>query len=181
LGVVSISNYHLSKRAKIFSGIAAVLFLWLLFEKYAEDILCREGDKIIECAYRHPSIRYFGEYQNYPILDQALDDINRDPCSDIDFLTATLAVGIDYLPMNAHYSEEMSEKVDRLLVLNPECFLKAVGQMKPELRAQFAYPLKLINNDKVNFQSGGIVALRKFLNRPEYHGVISDMTRSLEK
>lgn len=179
--MVSLSNFRFSRRAKIFIGITTVLFLWFLFEQYAEDILCRDGEKIIECAYRHPSVRYFGDYQNYPVLDEALKQITKAPCSDIDFLTATLAVGIDYVPMHAHYSEEMSEIVDQILVSNPECFLKSVVLMKKEVRAQFAYPLTSIINDKENYKSEGIAALKKFSDIPEYREVISDITRPLEK
>ena len=129
----------------VFSLIVLGIFVICFMNN--EKLLCPGGNGTIECAYRHPSIISLDSFQHYSILDSALDQILLDPCRDLNFTSSALGVGLGFYPNHAHYSEEMTETIDKMSNSSPDCFLKAAVNLDQTSKTKVRVILKALSKD----------------------------------
>ena len=153
--------------------LAACLFTLAINFRLApvDRLFCRKSFDTLDCYKNHPfAFQLLGEFEN-PVLDESMKEVATDACKDITTTADTLSVGFILTPNNAHYSEEMAELVDSLLVKEPECLLKAILKMRNDSREKLLSEITYMDGQE--YKSGGPKALMRFLDEPAYRELLA--------
>ncbi len=145
----------------------------------SDQIKCSGAHGNLQCIADSPFTLWIVDIFN-PVLDDAIFKVKSKPCADVQSFKNTLKVLLSVAGKNVHYTEELDEMVDSVLLIQPKCFLDAAELLDQRSRLDINPILDRIEykdklGDREDFKSGGRAALKLFAAEGNYANSMQDL------